>query len=174
MMADWQERRSELNHDWLKNTYLKQLQALIIRLQNSHPDLGRIREFLASDLYEWRTRRPDAVALLDEAEEALSPAALFDEAPLSDCAELDRAWLAFIVHDLWLARRPVREWCESGRQALEQVDARFEEAAKDLAGRVDIDLQRLRGRLEAFAALADAILALIQRISVFPHEIEVV
>jgi hypothetical protein len=174
MTTNWQQLRSELNHDWLKNVYLRQLQAFVIRSRSSRPDRGRMREFLQADFYAWRARRPSIVALLDDAERALSPATLFDEAPLSACAELDQAWLRIIIHELWLVRRPVREWCESGRRALEVVDVRFEEASKGIGCVCDLDLEQLGGRLGAFEALSEAILALIHRISAFPHEIEVV
>ena len=173
-MTQWQQVRSELNHDWLKNTYLRQLQAFVIRVQHTAPDVERIREFVDSDFGAWRAQRPRIADLLEGAEQALSPATLFGQPPLSECVDLDRAWLALVVHELWVVRGPIRELCDSGRRAFAEADRRFEEASGAVAVESGPDIERLRRSLGAFQAFSEAIISLIQRISAFPHGTEMV
>jgi hypothetical protein len=174
MTTNWQQLRSELNHDWLKNRYLRQLQAFMIRIEQTPPDLDRIAEFLEHDFPAWRAERGKVAELLGEAEQALSPATLIDQPPLCQGADVDRAWLKWLIHELWLVRRPVQEWCEAARGAFAEADRRFEEAWQALGVDQGVDVQRLRERTSALQALSAAIQGLVRQISAFPHEVQVV
>ena len=71
--SDWQRRRSDFNHQWLKNRLLSALDAA------DHVIRGRIRgaaylqELLDVDLPEWQERRGDLDALLEDFESEMSP-----------------------------------------------------------------------------------------------------
>jgi hypothetical protein len=174
MITSWQQLRSELNHDWLKNRYLRQLQAFIIRIQQKPPDRDRIVEFLDHDFPAWRVERGKIVELLQEAEQALSPARLIEQPPLSHCSDADRAWLAWLVHELWLVRKPVRRWCDAGREAFADADRRFEEANAALGTGQGVDVERLLPSVVALQVFSAALQRLVRQLSEFPHEIQVV
>ena len=44
---------------------------------------------------------------------------------LQNCDAETREWLPDLVHGLWLARYPVREWTEGGNEAFVQADKEY-------------------------------------------------
>lgn len=138
--SDWQRRRSDFNHQWLKNRFLSALDAAeqVIR--------GRIRaaaywqEFIKADLPEWQERREDLNLLLEDFEIEMSPRRLFDCPPLSECASPGRDVLAELMHELWLARYPIASWLKKANGAASRANIHFERLRKiapmDEAGKV--------------------------------------
>ena len=68
MVLDWQRRRSEFNHDWLKNRYLNNLDGFIANLEMKKPDETRLMRFLDEDLRQWKAKEEEARRLMDSFE----------------------------------------------------------------------------------------------------------
>jgi hypothetical protein len=128
--TDWQRRRSDFNHQWLKNRFLSALDAAEQVIQGRIRAAAYWQEFLEIDLHEWQERREDLQTLLVEFEAEMSPRQLFDYSPLSDCESPAMAVLAELMHELWLARYPVKTWLEKAKTASSKVNTHFERLRK--------------------------------------------
>jgi len=175
MNNPWQRRRSVLNHDWLKNGYMKGVDAFVSRLGRQSPVQLRIQEFLISDFPVWRRRQPKLQALLADAVDALSPRSLFDLPPLSLCGPETLAWLPNLAHSLWLARYPIKEQVENSQRALKRADAAYNHIVKGLNGSTaSTDPTRLRECEPLFREFSKALHALSAAISALPKKVMVV
>lgn len=125
MLNKWQERRSEFNHDWLKNQFLNRLNAFLERLRGGNPDLEKLLRFVQEDLPEWKTHEPEARWLIESVESEMSPQRFFDHSPLLHCDSETRRWLPGVMHDIWLSRYPVRELQERASAVLAQVNRQY-------------------------------------------------
>ena len=174
MQGGWQGKRDEINHDWLKNEYLKAADAFITRLAQQQPDLERVREFL-TDLLEWESRRDELLQLIAGAEDALSPRRLFDEPPLSRCGPETLEWLPSVMHGLWLMRYPIKDSIEAIVQAVDSVDAAYAVVMRILDRPTRLtDIDKLRNDRQTFVKFSDALRTLSAAISSLPHRILVV
>ena len=109
LAAAWQKRRSEFNHDWLKNRYIPALAKWLNLLDDLIEDAPAEAGFVASVLPQWEGRSQEGLALAHDFVTAMSPAGLLD------CIEClrrrtDKEWLRQLIHQLWLARYPIHEW----------------------------------------------------------------
>jgi len=171
MVDEWQLRRSELNHQWLKNEFIRHLRAFIQRLSRPEPDERRLAEFVRADWPKLAERRDDLANLLATAEDALSPRQVLEEPPLSSCGPETRAWLSRLVHALWLQRTPIRRRVEEASAALGEVwecyvglDQVVERAGPD----------ELRSAAKLFSAFAAKVDRLSRCLTELPSRIEVV
>jgi len=175
MHEAWQSQRGKLNHDWLKNDFIKSVDAFTARLGQPEPDEGRIREFLVDDLPQWDRSRPEIRSLLDGAEDSLSPRELFDAYPLSMCTATTMAWLPGLIHALWLNRYAIRQLVDGASQALERADSFYARLAPGSHAALQAeDIDRLKRARSKFREFADALRDLSNAISALPHKILVV
>lgn len=125
MLNEWQERRSEFNHDWLKNQFLNRLNAFLERLRSGNSDSEKLSRFVREHLPEWNAHEPEARWLIDSLESELSPKRFFDQPPLNRCDAEAKDWLPTVVHELWLSRYPVHELREKAAGNLAQVNRQY-------------------------------------------------
>lgn len=125
MQGNWQLKRSEFNHDWLKNRFLNRLNAFLERLRSGKPDAEKLSRFVREDLPEWSDHEREARWLIDSLEHELSPMRFFDQPPLSRCDSETKKWLPTVVHELWLSRYPVRELREKAADTLAKVNGQY-------------------------------------------------
>lgn len=123
---DWQRRRSDFNHQWLKNRLLSTLDTVNNVIGGRVRGVGYVQEVMAVDIAEWPSRRTELNALLDDFETDMSPRVLFDYPPLSECEPRTKMVLADLMHVLWLNRYSVQALLEKARKAADEVDSRFQ------------------------------------------------
>lgn len=169
-MPSWQIRRSEFNHDWLSNKYLNSLRAFLRRLSEPHTNAERLFEFIQEDLPQWRIRRRSALELVRDLDDASSPRAQLEEAPLSNMDQDTKNWLGPLVHALWLARLPIRQLAQDVLVAIEKVDQIHRDLSNELRSMRLTD-QALRERAAAFASLMDALTSLSTAFSRLPQPV---
>ena len=176
VMSDtWQERRAAFNHDWLKNEYLKAVDAFISRLGHHTPDTERIREFLAEDFPSWEYQRRRLQMILDTIENELSPRVLFSIPPLSRCSPETMEWLPNLTHELWLQRTSISKKVQDTEAAMNRSDSIFKTITGEVeklfkkAGQTDLKNARL-----IFSEFSKSLRDLSDAISAFPHGIKVV
>ncbi len=170
----WQRRRSELNHDRLKNQFLPALAKWLNLLDDRLEDPAFERSFVRSVLPQWWRLRDEAVALADSCEAEMSPRRLVEAGPLRRAAAPTRAWLGPLAHALWLARYAVRGRADAVRDraaAAQAAYARLEEGLHEHAPRCSAaGLRPLRPR---FAEFRDRCRELARAIEAFPSEVKV-
>lgn len=175
MHHDWQRQRNALNHDWLKNEFARHLRAFIARIEAPTVDRSRLTEFAVQDWHRWESKREELIALLDSAEDELSPRQLV--------LGHDSHWqwqaqtklrLAELVHLLWLARTLVREKVDEARQVLADADRQYRELSPMVAIDDSLDAERLRKASPLFRAFERAVEDLADRLSRLPHKVQVV
>ncbi|MCP4545547.1 MAG: hypothetical protein GY835_03640 [bacterium] len=175
MYETWQRRRGALNHDWLKNDYLKAVDAFLARLEQKSPDPERLEEFLSVDLPGWDRQRPNLESLLDAAEECLSPRRLFDVPPLSNAAPETLVWLPALTHALWLARHPIQQRIAEAHAALQKAEATYKRISQELScNDRKVGIEPLQASRSAFVDFSGALRALSCAISALPQKILVV
>ena len=174
MPDKWQKCRNEFNHDWLKNEYLKAINAFIKRLDQHKPDRKRIQEFLRIDLQDWTIRRNDVQYLLDEAENVLSPQNLFNHLPLSQCSAEVKEWLPSLIHEYWLWRNSIKQKISRVRLAKNNVDTMYDLVIGNIGSDIEqTDIVCLKDSKEVFRKFAEALRTLSNAICEFPHKIRV-
>lgn len=174
MKTDWQKRRSEFNHDWLKNEFFRHLSAFVKRLESSNPDPARLTEFINEDLSAWERRRADAQWLLATFETEMSPARLFRQSPLKHARSDTKTWLSRLVHELWKVRHPVEDWLKDTQAAFAQADDAYTQIKQTLrrnGGEFRLQLDSFRDLAVLFR---DRCSRLNSAMSEFPSEIKVV
>lgn len=114
----WQRRRSQFNHDWLKNVYLPGLGAWLNVIDGLVEDPEFRESFCKGRFLQWEERATDVRALLDEFESQMSPRVLFEEPPLSAMGGSVRNWLLPLVDLLWRHRVQVEPLLDQARRRL--------------------------------------------------------
>jgi hypothetical protein len=172
MVSQWQRRRSEFNHDWLKNRYLTAISKWMNVLDGHIEDPVFETIFLRQILPQWEDRVGNVRELIGTFEFEMSPARLLDQEPLCALSGEHKQWLADALHRLWMARRPVRQRVEEAFAAIEGADSAY----RVLVQRIETRTQAagLIPTRDAFAAFGARCRILARCIEVFPSTVEVV
>lgn len=153
--SEWQIRRKEFYHDWLKNRFLNSFDDFIEQLQKNNPDIHRVSAFLVEDFPAWKSERQDAERIVQSIEDGMSPQRLLSCVPLSRCDVETREWLGHLVHGLWLSRYPVKEKAKESQEALASVDELYEKIACELEQSRPIKLTQLIALRPQFCELRE-------------------
>lgn len=121
----WVRRRTEFNHDWLKNNFIPALARFLNILDDEIRDPNFQQYFLAQELPEWRYQYENAQMLLTDVELMMSPKCLFDGRPLSNVDSDTILWLPDVIHELWLTRCHIKENLTMIREALARANETF-------------------------------------------------
>lgn len=170
----WQQRRSRLNHDWLKNQFLPALGHCLNLLDDLVEDIAFERSFVAKVLPQWETHLAEVRALPEDFERDMSPRTLFAYPPLANCDAETRRWLGDLVHVLWLARYPVRRWVSRATARAREAHAAFKRLSHELDKCPDTrSAQALRPLRLLVAQFRSACYELALAIEQFPSEVKV-
>lgn len=174
MTPAWQRRRSEFNHNWLKNQFISALAGFLNLLDDEVENIDLERSFVSVVLPEWEAHREEGFDLARDFEQEMSPGRLFDRLPLSRCDEHTKQWLESLVHVLWLSRYPVRRWTASVVACIEEVDAAYSQLQEALQNCVDVrSAPALLPFREQFVVLRKRCQRLGEAISEFPGKVYV-
>ncbi|MGD2084547.1 MAG: hypothetical protein PVH61_00035 [Candidatus Aminicenantes bacterium] len=170
MIADWQRRRSEFNHDWLKNRYLNNLDGFIANLEMKKTDESRLKTFLAEDWNQWKAHREDARELIASVETEMSPAVLFETGILKRMDSESQEWMKPLTHQLWLERHDIKNKISDCEDWLLKVNAQYDKINRMLneTGRT---MGQLKNLLPEFKAFRDICQAFSESISKLPSEV---
>ena len=171
MLNDWQQRRSEFNHDWLKNQFLNRLNAFLERLQDAKPDADRLARFINEDLPLWEQHEPEAKWLVESVEQEMSPKQFFEHAPLNRCGEETKRWLPEVIHGMWLARYPVCKLQNQARALLAQSHDRYMKLQKVPRDRPTAELSNVSSVREHVVELSRACAELHDGFSALDREV---
>jgi len=169
VQPDWQRRRSDFNHQWLKNRFLSALDSAANLMQGRIRGISYLQEVLRVELAEWPERGRELDALLADFEVEMSPRKLFETPPLSDWEPSFKEVISELMHELWLVRYPVATWLEGVRKAAAEVN----ECYALLEGIVPVDREgnvnlEFSVRFEAFRTACRALSKAVEK---FPNRI---
>ena len=125
IFPEWQLRRSELNHNWLKNRYLNRMSAAIQRLRNAGPGRKLALSFFVEDFREWEDKRGEANWLVENFEVQMSPKVLFDREPLSNVDAATKEWLPDLIHTLWVSRYRISSMLKNINTAMSVMERKY-------------------------------------------------
>lgn len=174
MSPDWQRQRNAINHDWLKNEFIRHLRAFVSRTEAPEPDRARLAEFVSQDWPKWEGNRDRLATLLASAETELSPRQLFARPPLCRCQAEAKVWLSDVVHVLWLARTSIRHLIGDAQMALAESDGRYKQLDPLLRSGKFLDQDRRPEVLDLFRKFEADVEKLSASMSRLPHKIQVV
>lgn len=172
MIVDWQRRRSEFNHDWLKNRYLNNLDGFIANLEMKKPDEARLVIFLQEYWTQWETHREEAGQLIASVETEMSPAVLFETGLLKDVDPEIREWVKPLTHHLWLNRHDIRNKISNCEEWLLKVNAQYDKM-NSMLNEIGRNMEQLKNLLPEFKAFRDICQAFSESISQLPSEVTV-
>jgi hypothetical protein len=170
----WHKRRSEFNHDWLKNRYMPALAKFLNLLDDKVEDEDFERAFVSSIFPEWEAHQEEVMCILRDFESEMSPKTLFCQPPLSKCDEQTKQWLGDLVHSLWLAKYPIKQWIEKAIMAANRVDMTYHHTVKTLESCTDTQsAQTLRRFYSMFDGYRRDCQELAIAIEKFPSEVKI-
>ncbi len=125
--STWQKRRSEFNHQWLKNRVLSALDAAgnVVQGEVGGDEARLLCDVVSIDLREWPRRRAEAMRLLESIEDSMSPKVFFAYPPLDNWEAELRVPCEQLVHDVWLHRHSIRKLRDNAIQALNDADVAY-------------------------------------------------
>jgi hypothetical protein len=174
MISTWQKRRSEFNHDWLKNRYLPALAKWINILDNRVEDQEFQKEFPRTILNQWLEYGPEAYLLAKRFECEMSPRVLLERYPLSRLPGSTRDWLGPLVHELWLSRYPVRQWVADTVAAVCAANAAYETLRDSIASKENSTVEELRSLRGTFTRFQGLCQGLARTIEEFPSKLLII
>jgi len=174
MISTWQKRRSEFNHDWLKNRYLPALAKWINILDDRVEDQEFQREFPRTILNQWLEYGPQGHLLAERFESEMSPRVLLERYPLSRLPGPTRDWLGPLVHELWLSRYPVRQWVADTVAASDAVNTAYGLLRDSIASKANSTVEELRPLRSTFTRFQRLCQGLARTIEEFPSKLLVI
>lgn len=172
MLNEWQRRRSEFNHDWLKNQFLNRLNAFLERLRGGNPDVEKLLRFVREDLPELESHEIEARWLIESVEEEMTPRRFFEYPPLNRCSEETKRWLPDVVHEVWLNRYPVRSLRNRATDLLLRVNHCNEKLKKHLENTASGNAMQLVSLGHEFAELSRLCAELHDTLSAFDVKVK--
>jgi hypothetical protein len=175
MTSDWQKRRSEFNHDWLKNRFLTAVASFMNILDDLVEDTETERSFVGEILPQWPGRAREAARLVADFETQMSPTTLFARPPLCCCGSASASWLPNLVHLLWCRRIGIDVLCIDAARSLADANVAYKNLSEVLAQCADCSsAEALRPFLSHFRTFRSACEKVSGMISRFPSRIELV
>jgi hypothetical protein len=159
--AEWARRKSRLNHRVLQNRFLLALRAVETELQASGLAPEHEAELLGETLPGWPALRAQVREIAAEFPAAMSPAALFEEEPLSRLAATEREATESLVVGLWRSRHRVDAVLARVDDALAESDDLYRRVVEEWAeASPEKRLERLRAFSSACLRVSEALSAL--------------
>ncbi len=175
LTTNWQKRRSQFNHDWLKNQFTTALAKWLNLLDDQIEDNDFEQSFILSVLPKWDSHRDEALAIVHDFEQQMSPQSLFEQEPLSRCDEDTKEWMGELVHQLWLVRYPVKEWVANADTAVKNTNTAYDQLQQQLQNCTNTkSAQALQPLRKQFAQFSESCQKLAKAIEQFPNEVKVV
>ncbi len=114
MIDQWLRQRANLNHRWLQNEY----STFLHRIASGEA----VTEEWAKRLEEWKEKRDELEAFVNETELALSPRQLLDVPPLLGLPEQHKEWLGPLTHEYYCFRTGIRNNMAQMKAKICEVD----------------------------------------------------
>ena len=168
MLTAWQRRRSEFNHDWLKNRFLPALAKAVNVLDSVVEDELFEKEFPHFLSLQWCLHRGEAFTLAHNFRNEMSPAALLNQEHFFSTSG---EWLPELVDALWLSRNPVQMWIDETVNCAMAADAAYLKLEERFAENCNATLQVLKGHEPLLLQFQTSCQELAKAIERFPSRI---
>jgi hypothetical protein len=171
MSKSWQRKRSEFNHDWLKNRYLTALAKWINILDGRVEDQEFEKQFTTAVLGQWREYSPQAIWLARSFESEMSPKALLERPPFINFLPESAMWLGDLVHGLWKSRYPVGAWVNEAATAVGAADDAYRNLLSQIGYGEVPTIEQLRALRSTFARFQGCCQAVAKAMEAFPSKV---
>ena len=131
-MKSWEDRRTEFNHDWLKNRFMPSLSKALNLLDDVIEDPAFENSFITQVLPQWENKSKSARELIQCFAFEMSPKSVLDQYPLSRLDDESKELLSEILHNLWLRRYQVNLAIKQAELAVSEADATYFELQTSL------------------------------------------
>ena len=118
----WQRQRNRVNHDWLKNSFIIQLSALLNLASDECSSSGEVRDACESVRGEWTAWRLVIQELVRSYSKLERPSQFFLSPPLSACDDETMTWLPAFVDERWLKANSVSDLVKVAERHWENTD----------------------------------------------------
>ena len=170
MISEWQRRRSEFNHDWLKNRYLNNLGGFIANLEMKKPDETRLKIFLEEDWRQWKTKEEEARWLMDSFEKKMSPLVLFETGILKGMDPEKQKWIKPLTHDCWLNRHDIENKISHCEEWFLKTAAQYDKINRML-DEIGRNIEQLKSLLPEFKTFRNISQVFSESISKLPAKV---
>ncbi len=131
---NWERRRTDLNHDWLSNEYLRHIKALehylhLLIVDEKKEFRADIKRLVINVFPQWKEKKADLYMLIDDIETELSPINLFNIPPMKKLNYYEKGWLKQLINELWRRKNEVRTNIESLSSLCATIDIAYCELA---------------------------------------------
>lgn len=176
MKTNWQKRRSEFNHDWMKNKYLQAIRSWLRLMGNTKVVYKALEEkFISDTLPQWEDHVDEAFALPKDFEREMSPIVLFTEPPLSSCDTDTKRCLGELIHALWIEKYHVNTLVADALSRAQMAHHAYNRIHHELKNYTDTRsaqaLQPMKPLFDDFCVCCQTLAAAIEK---FPSEIKVI
>lgn len=175
MDLTWQQRRSNFNHNWLKNKFIVKLQAGINLIEGCIEDPAFEQVFVADLFLLWQSNKGKIIDIINSFETEMSPNCYFENSPINKLDNKSKQWLALIVHQMWYTREDISTLTNSTLTAFKQADMEYKYLKNQLENhQVDCTLvAQLNPYCLLFKQWRDACQELSWEISQFPRTVKI-
>jgi hypothetical protein len=173
MQPNWQSKKSTLNHDWLKHSFLPGIANYLNILSGQIIDEDTERNFVNEVLFNWELRSPEISSLLESFLEEMSPKSLFEYSPLARCSNETKTWLSELVHVRWLNKTKAIGLLTSSRAALQAADAAYNTLRYAIGEGPEWPLTEMQSHFRLIQDFYVRCIELGDTLSCFPRTIEV-
>jgi len=167
----WQRRRSDFNHNWLKNTYLGYIRRLHKILDENKKAQNGLRLFLEK-FPEWELRQVELITLINEYGDLLSPKTLLNVTPLNNLEEDYKLLIGEKVDEIWKLKNNIPEQIKAAKDCLEKVESNYDILKKRMENVTEIqDISDRDGCKKEVKAFIDACEELNSTVNKFHNRI---
>ncbi|NVN97087.1 hypothetical protein HXX01_02540 [Candidatus Nomurabacteria bacterium] len=175
MKPNWQVRRSEFNHDWLKNMYIPKLGTWLNILDDEIEDDDFEKTFVDRIFPGFESQINEALSLPNDFINEMSPRLFINEPPLSNLDASTKDCLSELIHLLWLERYAVNNLVENACSAANEAIESYKRLQEALSSCNDThDIEMLKPFRNLFLGLLSSCRALSKAVEKFPSEVRVV
>ena len=127
--SKWQKRRSNYNHNWLKNSYTTGEIRRWVAFLSGNAEGGDFTKsrFTSYIEAEWVQNGSEILGLLEEYQDAMSPSSLFDEGALSHVDDTTEKWLRPMCVAIWKAKHGADDAVENVHTAYHSANTTLQE-----------------------------------------------
>lgn len=182
-LGGWPRDKARANHDVLGNQVAPAVSYVIRVLEGRVEDKGVVACFAKGEGVRWASIERDLASIIGRFEGEMSPACLFESAPLSLVSDEDRSWMRAVVHESWWEGAGMRSRRDACVLALEGCSGRWNLLVEQLARLLSLDegdetdevrSREIAGALVACRAFHEACHELSRSLSRLPSTVTVV
>ena len=175
MNRSWQKRRSEFNHDWLKNNYIISLSTVVNILDDKYEDYDYLHMFINNIFQQFEYYKQEAFILPIDFVIEMSPKRYLSAIPFTRLDNDTKRCLGDLIHYLWIERYNITCLVETALYDTKKTYSVYENLLNAIIKEDDNrSIVTLKKYKDMFCDLLSSCRSLSRTIEKFPSNISVV